>query len=716
MGKKGNRNLASLYLLSAVVMFLLLFPANLMAAEITLRWDPNLEDDLAGYKIHYKEKSFGEPYDGKGADQGESPILVPLILLENPDNPQYRITGLKDNKIYFFAMTAYDQDDPPNESDYSNIMSNLRITHPEENFKLNKSSNYTSYTVSGYGLTEASIQILANGVLLGVADTDPNGNFAINVDLSVLNEGAVELTAKQKESTTYPVTGIYDLTNPRVASWDLGDNEITITFDERHMQNAYLESGYRFNPSMTFREWGGILQYSAYSYLLSMTSIPDYEIIALEMTGITDAVGNPLTPASITINDRDEDQMADNWEVANGLDPTVPNSGADIDGDGFSNLSEYQARTNPHDSSSAPIVVVDSIPQPNAGIMNSARVPDDSSFAVFIASVHGIDIDKPESIRFTVDDGELQPYSRDLSSETVRVIEVETGNALNLLWVVYDRSLETALPMAYAHDANLHVTVEIEDLVANVLPPAHFKFNIESEEEQELAWNNMPEFAFYEPTDSGAEYNSGVEVVSGDLAGARIEYNGSEPLAPIFGPLNEVEGVAAAAHGMEDVGFPLNLLPHTVFNMPVKVFVPAPDGFNISEIGIYYNNGVEWQPACDKYGNLLPGGQGWMVAGSRLNHYETDPPLIEIKVYHFSAAQGGVVVNTAETTNDGVDTGKSGGVAVVKCFIDTAAYDGKPAFGLLALLWILGTLGMLRIVAAYRHSKRNGSYYTKPKN
>ena len=105
-----------------------------------------------------------------------------------------------------------------------------------------------------------------------------------------------------------------------------------------------------------------------------------------------------------------------------------------------------------------------------------------------------------------------------------------------------------------------------------------------------------------------------------------------------------------------------------------------------------------------------------MVAGSRLNHYETDPPLIEIKVYHFSAAQGGVVVNTAETTNDGVDTGKSGGVAVVKCFIDTAAYDARPSFGLLPLLWILGTLGMLRIVAAYRHSKRNGSYYTKPKN
>ena len=78
MGKRGHRKLTSLYLLSAVVMFLILFPANLIAAEVTLRWDPNQEGDLAGYKIHYKDKSHGEPYDGQGADQGASPIIVPL--------------------------------------------------------------------------------------------------------------------------------------------------------------------------------------------------------------------------------------------------------------------------------------------------------------------------------------------------------------------------------------------------------------------------------------------------------------------------------------------------------------------------------------------------------------------------------------------------------------------------------------------------------------
>jgi len=471
------------------------------------------------------------------------------------------------------------------------------------------------------------------------------------------------------------------------------------------MQNAYLESSYRFIPSLTFREWGGIIQYNAYSYLLSMTSIPDYEIISLEMTGITDEVGNPLVPASITINDRDGDQMADDWEVATGLDPTVPNSGADSDGDGFSNLREYLARTDPHDSASAPIAIVDSIPQPNAGILNSTRVPEDTSLAVLIASVHGIDVGDPQSVRFTIDDGDVGPYTRELESDTIRVVEVDTGTSLNLYWVVYDRSLESGLPMTYAPDANIHLSVEVEDIAGNVLPPAPFEFNIESEEKHEKAMSNLPEFAYFEPTNATVNYNAGVEIVSGELEGARIEFNDNEPLTPIFGPMNEVEGLAAS--GTVDVGAPLNLLPHTVFNLPVKVFIPAPEGSGISEIGIYYNNGVKWQPACDQYGNLLPGGEGWMVAGSRVNHPETSPPLIEIKVYHFSAAQGGIVYVSSGTTSSGGSSGGGAGGGA-SCFIDTTKKKANPTFGLLAFLWILG---LLSSVILYRRSKWNGFYF-----
>src|SRR5439155_822552 len=51
--------------------------------------------------------------------------------------------------------------------------------------------------------------------------------------------------------------------------------------------------------------------------------------------------------------DADSDGMPDNWEIANALSPGNPNdAGTDDDGDGFSNLQEYIARTNPHDASS----------------------------------------------------------------------------------------------------------------------------------------------------------------------------------------------------------------------------------------------------------------------------------------------------------------------------------------------------------------------------
>jgi len=100
------------------------------AADVTLKWDPNTEPDLAGYKIYYKSGFSGAPYDGTDIYQGSSPISLTIDdpddpYYVDPDNPEFLLTGLDDNEDYFFVVTAYDNEEPYNESGYSNEVSTL---------------------------------------------------------------------------------------------------------------------------------------------------------------------------------------------------------------------------------------------------------------------------------------------------------------------------------------------------------------------------------------------------------------------------------------------------------------------------------------------------------------------------------------------------------------------------------------------------------------
>lgn len=95
---------------------IILIASSVYARDVTLQWDANTEDQLLGYRIYY-DIDVGAPYEGTDADQGVSPIEMPLADFADPNNPQVTLTGLSDASDYFFAVTAYSADE---ESGYSN--------------------------------------------------------------------------------------------------------------------------------------------------------------------------------------------------------------------------------------------------------------------------------------------------------------------------------------------------------------------------------------------------------------------------------------------------------------------------------------------------------------------------------------------------------------------------------------------------------------------
>jgi hypothetical protein len=326
------------------------------------------------------------------------------------------------------------------------------------------------------------------------------------------------------------------------------------------------------------------------------------------------------------------------------LNPDTDNDGwddgeEDINCNGLIDTSE----TDPNDDTSpapTPPDVRESIPHHNAGIIDNIRIPDNSSFAVRIEDSDGVDITDTSNIKFTVDDSANSVYERDLSDTSVRVVKLisDPDTQATYFWAVYDRSVDIYGNFSYGADIN--IKVDIRDIRDDAISQGSYDFRVETQEEHDQAQANLPDTENIDPDDPDLEgvYDTGSRISNGELAGARIIYDSTEPVLPILGPENELPELDMAEQA---VGVPMNLQPPTVFNSPVKIFIPCPDHADVSGICIYLYNGTEWVLSCDSAGELQEGGEGWMVPGSRVNHNNGDPSTVEIQVYHFSGVQAG---------------------------------------------------------------------------
>ena len=130
----------------AAMAIMLVFAAGGMAAEFSLAWDPNCNEDptLIGYNIYYKA----------GASVTADPDSADLVYIAlddpdfNPDQPGCMVSDLQEDVEYYFAVSAVYED---GESDLSNEISGTRSSSDSHQNSSPPNSGLTPTGSSGSG-------------------------------------------------------------------------------------------------------------------------------------------------------------------------------------------------------------------------------------------------------------------------------------------------------------------------------------------------------------------------------------------------------------------------------------------------------------------------------------------------------------------------------------------------------------------------------------
>ena len=172
----------SLFFFAFIIILKISFPTLAMAAEATLKWDPSSQ--ATGYKLHYGLESHS--YDS---------------VVDVGQNLQHTVTNLNDSQLYYFAVSAYNDD---GESGFSEEIS----YSPEQN----------KSPISNAG-PDQNIGELHSVTLNGLNSIDPDDGIASyhweqieGIVVELANSGEEIATFTTPEVGTTGETLVFELT------------------------------------------------------------------------------------------------------------------------------------------------------------------------------------------------------------------------------------------------------------------------------------------------------------------------------------------------------------------------------------------------------------------------------------------------------------------------------------------------------------------------
>jgi hypothetical protein len=346
-----------------------LVTSNPTSVSITTTWTAPGDDGDIGNAIGYvvKYSSSGVITEANWASTTD--YTQSWTPLSPGSTENYVISGLSPGTQYWFAIKAYD--DVPNHADISNSPSSTTIsgpTFPEAPTILTATpgDGYVNLTWNT-PVSDGGSQIISYTIYRGMTSEDVSpliiiGNITYYNDTSITNDqtyyykvcanNSVGEGPLSDEISATPGTGV-SLNPPSLIDPGTEDHDGIYYVNWSSVAGAtsyVLEEDDNSGFTYPTESYSG----SGISYQVTSKAKGTYYYRVKATTSGMESSWSNIESITVNITDDDEDGLPDSWEQ-NRFGNLDQGPGDDFDGDGYSNLEEYQADSNPTDSKMTPI-------------------------------------------------------------------------------------------------------------------------------------------------------------------------------------------------------------------------------------------------------------------------------------------------------------------------------------------------------------------------